>query len=75
MKKVKVQVKPNSKHESVELGPSGEYLVRVNAPPVEGKANERVQALLAKHFGVAKSRVRLKTGGKSKLKIFEIDLE
>jgi uncharacterized protein (TIGR00251 family) len=73
--KVQVQVKPNSKKEGIELLSDGSYVVRVNVPPVEGKANKRVQELLAQHFGVAKSKVSLAHGGKSKLKLFEVDLE
>jgi uncharacterized protein (TIGR00251 family) len=70
--KISVQVKINSKVESVEKLDDGSFVVRVHAPPVEGKANERVCELLAEHFNVPKSRVALVAGGKSKKKIFEI---
>ncbi len=70
--KISVSVKPNSKAEKVELLAENHYQVRVNAPPVEGKANERVIELLAEHFKVPKSRVQLCSGGKSKKKVFEI---
>jgi len=36
--------------------------VRVTAAPVDGAANQRLIAVLAKAFGVAKSRVRLLSG-------------
>jgi len=48
------------------------YMVRVRAPPTEGKANERVVELLAKHFKVPKSSITLVSGFKSKKKIIEI---
>lgn len=70
--KITVAVKPNSRKESVEPQADGSLLVRVNAPPTEGKANERVIALLAEHFSTAKSRVSLVAGGKSKKKTFLI---
>lgn len=71
--KITVQVKPNSRKEGVEDLPDGSYLVRVNAPPVEGKANERVIELLAEKFGIRKSAFTLRSGPKSKKKVFEID--
>lgn len=70
--KITVAVKPNSKKEAVEILPDGSYLVRVNAPPVEGAANERVVELLAKHFKRPKSSIALVSGHRSKRKIFEI---
>ena len=70
--KITVAVKPNSKKEIVEELPDGSYLVRVNVPPVDGKANERVIELLSKHFRQPKSLITLTSGPKSKKKIFSI---
>lgn len=70
--KITVAVKPNSKKESVELVSDGSYTVRVNVPPVDGKANERVIELLSKHFKQPKSLITLISGPKSKKKIFSI---
>ena len=47
----------------------------VNAPPVEGAANEAVLAAVAKHFDVPESRVRLRSGAHSRLKLVEVDNE
>lgn len=53
---------------------SGDYLrIRVNAPPVDGKANKRLLAILADEFGVAKSRVRLAHGARSRYKWIRIE--
>lgn len=70
--KIAVTVKPNSKVEKVEQVEEGHYVVRVNVPPVEGKANKRVIELLSDYFKVPKSRIELASGGKSKKKIFKI---
>jgi len=70
--KISVMVKPNARHEDVTPQEDGTILVRVNAPPVEGRANERVIRLLAKHFGVAASRVRIVAGLHGKRKLVEI---
>ncbi len=48
------------------------YIVKTKAEPVEGKANEAITILLAEHFGVARSQVRLIRGSTSKQKVFEI---
>jgi uncharacterized protein (TIGR00251 family) len=70
--KIRVKVKPQSRIEGVEKQEDQTFLVRVNAPPIEGKANSRVVELLAEHFKVSKSKVTLLSGGKSKIKLFEI---
>ena len=48
------------------------YTVSTKERPVEGRANEAITALLAEHFSVSRSQVRLVTGAISKRKVFEI---
>lgn len=55
-------------------GDSEGLVVYVREPAVDGKANAAVVKLLASHFGVAKSAVRLLRGGTAKHKIFEVEL-
>lgn len=70
--KVNVQVKPRSKKEGVEVLTESSFVVRVNAPPTEGLANERVIELLAEYFQRPKSKIELIAGFKSKKKTFLI---
>lgn len=42
------------------------------APPVDGKANTAIIQLLARFFGLPKSAVRLKSGGQSRNKSFNL---
>lgn len=70
--KISTLVKPNSRQESVELLPDGSYLIKVNCPPVDGKANERVVELLSKSMKKPKSAFELISGHKSKKKTFKI---
>jgi uncharacterized protein (TIGR00251 family) len=70
--KITAQIKPNSRKESVEPTADGTYIIRVNAPPVEGKANERVIELLSTFFNVPKSKIKLTSGQKSKRKVFQV---
>lgn len=50
----------------------GNFIVRVAARPVEGKANAAIIQALSGHFGIAPTRIRLIGGEKSKIKRFEI---
>ena len=63
---------PNSRKPSVEKE-NDMYVVRVDAPPTKGKANKRLIEILAKYFGVRKSRIRIISGEKSREKIVEIE--
>ncbi|MDH4067389.1 MAG: DUF167 domain-containing protein [Dehalococcoidia bacterium] len=69
--KIRVKVKPNSRTEEVSQESDG-FTVRVKEPPKEGKANQAVIKLLAEHFGVPRSQVRILSGFKSKNKVVEI---
>ena len=70
--KISVEVKLKCRTEEVVLLESGNYLVKTNAPPVDGKANERIVALLAKFLKLPKSSFELVSGHRGKKKIFKI---
>jgi UPF0235 protein MSMEG_3845 len=72
--KVSVHIKPNSRHrEEVVKNDDDTLTVYIKAPAIEGRANAAAIKLLAKHFKVAPSKVKLVRGATSKYKIFEID--
>ncbi len=65
---LRVRVQPRSSRESV-TAETGEFLkVRVNAPPVEGAANEACRKFLAEFFGIENRRVEILSGLKSREK-------
>lgn len=71
--KVYVKVKPNSRHrEEVVANDDNSLTIYIKAPAVEGKANLAAITLIAEHFNVPKSRVKLIRGATSKQKIFEV---
>ncbi len=70
--KLMVHVKLNARHEKVKSQHDGSLKVYVNAPPQEGRANERVFELLAQHFKVPKSRISIVHGTSGRRKIVEI---
>ena len=64
-----VQVQPRAaKTEYVGLYGSTALKFRVDAPPVDGKANEALCRFLAKQLGIAKSSVVLAAGAGSRHK-------
>jgi uncharacterized protein (TIGR00251 family) len=70
--RVDVKVKPNARTNRVEVQADGSLLVSVNAPPVDGKANEAVIRAVADHFRVPRSRVEILRGTSGRKKTLEI---
>ena len=69
--RLKVRVSPHAPKDEVIIQ-GDEYVVRVRAVPQDNKANEAVINLLAKHFKVAKTSVRIVSGFTGRHKIIEI---
>ena len=64
-----VRVVPRAKKSEI-AGQVGEAIkVRLTAPPVDGKANEALIALLAEKLGVGKSQVEIVAGATSRNKM------
>ena len=70
---IRVRLQPRaSKDEILGWKEDGALWVRVKAPPVNGAANAALVQLLAKHLGVAKSKVALVSGTTARNKIVEV---
>ena len=70
--RIYIKVIPRSSKNDVERISEGEYRVRLTAPPVDGKANEALVKLLAKHFSVAKSAIAIVGGKSSQRKMVDV---
>lgn len=70
--KINIQVKPNARKNEVTLREDGSLLVHLNAPPIEGRANEKLIEVLAKHFGKPKRNITIVVGKRGKHKIVEV---
>jgi hypothetical protein len=70
--KLNVTVIPNAKSYEVIKTDENNYKVRVDATAVEGKANRRLIEILAEHFNVSKSSVKILKGFKNRNKTIEI---
>ena len=69
---VSVLVKPGSSQEKVVEGSEGNLVVFTHARAHDGEANKKVIQILAEHYGVSKSQVKLVRGAKGRAKVFEI---
>ena len=63
-----VRVVARASHSGIAGEHDGALRVRVNAPPVEGAANEELTRTLARAFHVATRAVRIISGQTAKLK-------
>ena len=70
--KIKVRIKPNARITDVVKLPDDSYLVSVVSPPVEGRANRELIAVLADYFQKPKGHVEIVVGKRGRHKIVEI---
>ncbi|MCD6726167.1 MAG: DUF167 domain-containing protein [Solirubrobacteraceae bacterium] len=70
---LRVRLTPRAGREEVLVRDDGVLAARVNAPPVEGRANAALERLLAKALGVAPSRVRVVRGARSREKTVRVE--
>lgn len=69
---VKVKIVPGASRNKIIGAYNNALKISIAAPPVEGKANKKCIAYLAKYFEVAKSKVEIISGQTSKNKLIKI---
>lgn len=70
---LQIKVKPQARTSAITQAADGSWLAQLKSPPVDGKANEELIALVAKQFACAKSKVSIKSGASSRMKWVRID--
>jgi len=70
---LRIQVKPNARSSSLVESPDGTWVARVKSPPVDGKANRELVALVAEHFGCSKGDVQIKAGASGRIKLVQVE--
>jgi uncharacterized protein (TIGR00251 family) len=73
MTQLRIRLQPRARRDEVVGEREGAVLVRVTAPPVDGKANEALCRLIAKKAGVAPSRVRVIRGHTARDKTLDVE--
>ena len=72
---IHVRVTPGAKKESIVETSNEHFAVSVREKAERNLANGRVRELLAAHYGLAPSGVRLVSGHRSPSKIFDIAIK
>jgi uncharacterized protein (TIGR00251 family) len=69
---IQIKVKPNARTSSLAQQPDGTWIAQLKAPPVDGKANKELIALVADYFRCGKAAVEIKSGASGRLKLVKI---
>lgn len=73
MKTIQVKVKPNARASQLEQLADGTWLAQLKAPPVDGKANAELVRLVARHFGLRKAQVTIRSGASGRMKLVQLE--
>jgi uncharacterized protein (TIGR00251 family) len=68
-----IHVQPRASRCEICPPKDGELRLRLTSPPVEDAANKQCVELIAKALGIAKSRVTIKAGAKSRHKVVKVE--
>jgi uncharacterized protein len=68
-----IHVQPRASRCEICAPKDGELRLRLTSPPVEDAANKQCVELIAKALGIAKSRVTIKAGAKSRHKVVKVE--
>ena len=70
---IQVRVKPGARQSVLSQVEDGTWLAHVKSPPIEGKANDELVALVARHFGCRRSAVSIRSGASGRTKLVRIE--
>jgi len=72
---IEVKVKPNCGASALAQDDNGVWVAELRSPPVDGKANAELIALVARHFGCPRSAVSIKSGATGRRKLLKIQTQ
>lgn len=75
VKMIQVKVRPRARVSLLEETSPGVWLARLKSPPVDGKANDELIALVADHFACRKAAVSIKSGASGRMKLVRIEID
>jgi uncharacterized protein len=70
---IQVKVKPNARQSTLVAQADGTWLAELKSPPVDGKANAELIALVAAAFGCRKTEVSIRSGAGARIKLIRIE--
>ena len=69
---ITVYLQPDAKKSEVSGMHDGHIKIKVNSPPVDGKANEVLILFLSEFLDIPKSKIKIVSGKKSRIKKISI---
>ena len=73
MPAIRVKVKPSARVSRLEETEPGVWLAQLKSPPVDGKANQELIALVARAFGCPRTAVSIRSGASGRMKLVRIE--
>ncbi len=70
---MQIKVKPKARASSLAQAADGTWLAKLKSPPVDGKANKELIALVAEHFQCRKAAVSIKSGASGRMKLVKVE--
>jgi uncharacterized protein YggU (UPF0235/DUF167 family) len=70
---IEVRVKPRARYSCIEDAGDGTFVAHVKAAPLDGKANDEVIDLVARHFGCRRTAVSIKSGAGARRKWLKLE--
>lgn len=70
---IQVKVKPRARVSELTQSADGAWVAKLKAPPVDGKANEELVALVAERFRCRKADVKIKAGVAGRIKLVTVE--
>jgi uncharacterized protein (TIGR00251 family) len=69
---IQVKVTPRARVSSLTQAADGTWVAKLKSPPVDGKANVELIALVAERFKCSKAAVSIKAGASGRKKLVQI---
>lgn len=69
---LRVRVQPRAAANEIAGAREGTLVVRVTAPPADGRANDAVRKLIARRLGIGASRVEVVRGARAREKVLRV---
>lgn len=70
---LQIKVTPRARASSLTQTADGTWIAKLKSPPVDGKANAELIALVAEQFKCAKSAVSIKSGASGRVKFVSVE--
>lgn len=70
---LQVKVKPRAKTSELSQEADGTWTAKLKSPPVDGKANDELIALVSERFGYRKASVQIKAGASGRMKLVQLE--